>query len=122
MIYSQKLCTEELPFIVSWFKQSNELIKEEGLLDIEINLNKITVWMSLYESLEGDWLVWYDDMKLVGFSFHVQKAPSNNRPWIGMVLVDPEKRDCGYGIRIVNGLSNTLLKQGASIVYSAVPI
>lgn len=117
----RNLTKDDLGLISEWFKHSSEWIKEEGMLKEEIGPQRIGVWMSLYDRYEGDWLVWEDNGSTKGLSYHILHAPSNKRPWIGMVMVDPQFRGDGYGRQIIQLLSGKLQQEHFKIVYAGCP-
>lgn len=47
-----------------------------------------------YSMYNGSWLVWEKDGMPVAVSYHLEWSPSNGKPWLGTVLIDPaeEKR------------------------------
>nr|WP_272495819.1 GNAT family N-acetyltransferase [Bacillus pinisoli] len=71
---------------------------------------------------DGDWLVWYKNKARVAITYHVEHAPSNNRPWIGTVLVSPSERRLGIGKKVVEQLRGELSERGHKAVYAAVPV
>ncbi|MFD1735660.1 GNAT family N-acetyltransferase [Bacillus salitolerans] len=106
----------DVPFIRRLIKDSPEWLKEEGeSLDVYGIFNQ-------YKYLQGQWLVWKENNSLVGISFLVESAPSNNRPWIGTIIVRKDKRRHGMGSSIIAKLLAMLKQDGHKIAYAAVPI
>lgn len=79
-------------------------------------------YLKEYEKFPGEWRIWSDEDKLVGITYTVQKAPSNNKPWIGTILITRELRKRGYARRIVDSLSAEFSSQGNGAVFTSVPI
>ncbi|WP_261133841.1 GNAT family N-acetyltransferase [Bacillus sp. Marseille-Q3570] len=117
----RKLTEDDFEVITEWLEQSPEWLSEEGLLKKEMDLQRTKVWMSLYDKYDGNWLMWEENHSLKGISFHIINAPSNNKPWIGMIMVNPEYRGNGYGSSIVHHLCKRLELKGYNIVFTACP-
>ncbi|WP_349410357.1 GNAT family N-acetyltransferase [Pseudalkalibacillus sp. SCS-8] len=120
-MHVRNLISDDLPMMVDWFVESQDWIAEEGLLSSEIDVQRIQVWMSLYEKYEGEWLVWLKDESPIGMTFHVLSAPSNQKPWIGMVMVNPLYRRRHFGVEVVERIVEQISKEGTDIVYAASP-
>ncbi|WP_408010836.1 GNAT family N-acetyltransferase [Pseudalkalibacillus sp. A8] len=117
----RNLRKDDLGIISEWFKHSSDWIKEEGLLKEEIDPQRIEVWMALYDRYEGVWLVWEDNKSIKGISYHILDSPSNKKPWIGMVMVDPQDRGHGYGRRIIQLVCRKLQQEPDNIVFAGCP-
>jgi GNAT superfamily N-acetyltransferase len=70
----------------------------------------------------GVWLVWYKGSSRIGISYHIVQAASNNRPWIGTILINPAYRSNGLGKEIISFITNGLYQKGHKVVDAAVPI
>ncbi|MGP4083013.1 GNAT family N-acetyltransferase [Pseudalkalibacillus sp. R45] len=117
----RKMTEDDSEVILEWFKQSPEWLAEEGLLKEEMDLQRIKVWMSLYDKYDGIWLMWEENHTLKGISFHILNAPSNNKTWIGMIMVNPIYKRRGYGSSILHHLCKRLEQKHHKIVYTASP-
>nr|WP_239585873.1 GNAT family N-acetyltransferase [Bacillus mesophilus] len=71
---------------------------------------------------EGNWYVWLNGSQRVGVSYYVEHAPSNNRAWIGTILVNSAHRSAGIGKAILKLITEKLKRKGHKVVYAAVPI
>ncbi len=118
MIQARRLQEKDLPVLSKWFEQSEEWLKEEGLLAVEMSPSRLKLWMSLYDRYDGEWLVWFNADGFIGFSQHILHAPSNAKPWIGMVMIAPERRKQGWGKEI---LEEILRRVDYPIVFAGCP-
>ncbi|MGM7701016.1 GNAT family N-acetyltransferase [Pseudalkalibacillus sp. Hm43] len=121
MIQARRLQEKDHSVLSKWFEQSEEWLKEEGLLAIEMSPARLKVWMSLYDRYNGEWLVWFNKDGLIGFSHHILHAPSNTKPWIGMVMIAPELRRLGYGIKVLEEILRQVARSGYPIVFAGCP-
>lgn len=82
----------------------------------------LSSYMSQYEELEGEWRVWEKDGRQVAVSFHLESAPSNEKPWLGTLLVKPSERRKGIAHHIIRRLGAELSEKGNKAFFSGVPI
>ncbi|WP_251027554.1 GNAT family N-acetyltransferase [Bacillus sp. ISL-41] len=79
-------------------------------------------YMEQYERYSGEWRVWEKEGSPVAMSFHLESAPSNQKPWLGTILVKAEERRQGIVSAIMNQLSDEFKVNGQKAVFAAVPI
>ncbi|WP_456275641.1 GNAT family N-acetyltransferase [Bacillus sp. AK128] len=113
-LISKDLQEEDIPFFQGLIKASPEWEQEE------VSSAEIKTYLELYQ--EGTWSVWFEGENRVGISYYVENAASNNRPWIGTVLVASAYRSRGIGKEIVSMLMKDLQREGHKVVYAAIPI
>ncbi|MEK3710344.1 GNAT family N-acetyltransferase [Bacillus sp. FSL K6-1005] len=104
---------------LSWFEEIAEAHpvwkKEEfGEKDAES-------YMISYSMYNGSWLVWEKDGLPVAVSYHLEWAPSNGKPWLGTVLVDPAEERKGHAREIIEQIGQSL-KEKHRALFTAVPI
>ncbi|WP_328214048.1 GNAT family N-acetyltransferase [Bacillus atrophaeus] len=78
-------------------------------------------YMLSYSMYNGSWLVWEKDDLPIAVSYHLEWAPSNGKPWLGTVLVDPAEEKKGYARTIIEKIGQTLNEKHKA-VFAAVPI
>ncbi|MDQ0927354.1 GNAT superfamily N-acetyltransferase [Bacillus atrophaeus] len=78
-------------------------------------------YMLSYSMYNGSWLVWEKDGLPIAVSYHLEWAPSNGKPWLGTVLVDPAEEKKGYARTIIERIGQTLNEKHKA-VFAAVPI
>jgi len=78
--------------------------------------------MEHYKDFLGEWRVWEKARIPVAVSYHVESAPSNQKPWLGTILVKAEERRQGIASAIMNQLSDEFKMNGQKAVFAAVPI
>ncbi|GAM14617.1 unknown [Mesobacillus selenatarsenatis SF-1] len=78
-------------------------------------------YIEQYDGLSGEWRVWETTGRLVAISFHVESAPSNQKPWLGTILVKAEERRQGIASAIMNHLSDEFKLNGQKALFAAVP-
>jgi len=89
---------------------------------IELMDAKLSDYMKKYEELAGEWRMWEKENRPVAISFHVEYAPSNQKPWLGTLLVKASERRQGIGISVINILSAELKVKGHKAMFAGVPI
>ncbi len=106
----------DIPFFRTLIKSSPEWeVSECSAESLENYLNS-------YEEMNGIWSVWYAAETKIAISYSVEQAPSNGRPWIGTLIIEPTFRQKGWGKKIVRKLTSDFQNNGHQIVYAAVPL
>ncbi|MGQ5113420.1 GNAT family N-acetyltransferase [Bacillus halotolerans] len=78
-------------------------------------------YMISYSMYNGSWLVWEKDGLPVAVSYHLEWAPSNGKPWLGTVLVDPAEERKGHARKIIEQIGQSL-QDKHRVLFTAVPI
>lgn len=79
-------------------------------------------YMHGYSSLDGNWYIWLDNGIPIGITFIVNNAPSNNKMWLGTILIAKEHRNKGFARRIIKELANIALSKGVEAIFCGIPI
>lgn len=90
--------------------------------NIELKGLSLEEYMDQYERFLGQWRVWEKAGGPVAVSFHLDSAPSNQKPWLGTILVKAEERRRGIASAIMNQLSDEFKVNGQKALFAAVPI
>jgi GNAT superfamily N-acetyltransferase len=77
-------------------------------------------YMKKYD--EGEWRVWQLEERDVAITYHLEVAPSNQKPWIGTIIVNPNHRRQGIGVGIIQQLKKELQKKGHKAIFAGVPV
>jgi len=88
----------------------------------ELRSLSLQEYMEHYKDFLGEWRVWEKARIPVAVSYHVESAPSNQKPWLGTILVKAEERRQGIASAIMNQLSDEFKMNGQKAVFAAVPI
>lgn len=78
-------------------------------------------YMISYSMYNGSWLVWEKNGLPVAVSYHLEWAPSNGKPWLGTVLVDPAEERKGHARKIIEQIGKSLQDKHRAL-FTAVPI
>ncbi len=78
-------------------------------------------YMISYSMYNGSWLVWEKNGLPVAVSYHLEWAPSNGKPWLGTVLVDPVEERKGHARKIIEQIGQSLQDKHRAL-FTAVPI
>lgn len=105
----------DFPFMLSIIEESPRWEKSE------LKGRKLNEYIQTYNTLQGEWRQWNFNDELVAVTFHIDVSPSNQKPWIGTILVKKEKRLKGIGKEIINHLSQELLKKGKKVLFAGLP-
>lgn len=109
------------------------------MIESDVSLIKaFTTFDSLWKSIEmdaltakeyinkyvlGEWRVWQQqNNKDVAITYHLDHAPSNNKPWLGTVIINPNERRQGLGTQVVKHLKKELREKGHKAIFAGVPV
>ncbi len=81
----------------------------------------LTSYFHRYQSQSGEWRIWSKGDDDIGITYHVEKASSNGKPWLGTLLITPELRKRGFAHQIIQDIKNELKSKGNKILYTAAP-
>lgn len=105
----------DAPFILQLIKESPQW-KTNELKDL-----KLEEYFEMYTPVKGEWRVWDLNQKPVAVTFHVVKAQSNDKPWIGTIIVKENNRLQGVGKSVIHFLLSELKQMGSNVVFAGVP-
>ncbi|MDN4523570.1 GNAT family N-acetyltransferase [Fictibacillus fluitans] len=117
---SRLLVKDDLPFFKQMILSSPSWLVEEGLPG-EIRTAELESYMKKYDHTGGEWLIWIENGQKIGATYLVYAAPSNGKPWLGTILVDPEKRNQGNARQIVADCCRKV-ETITPVLFSAVPV
>lgn len=106
----------DLPFFHELISESSKWRRNE-LKDTELN-----EYLRQYEELAGEWRIWEFEGNPSAVSFHLESALSNQKPWMGTVLVKGRERRKGIGSTLINNIAQELKGKGHRALFSGVPI
>lgn len=115
-LINRLMMEEDIPFLKSLIKNSPEWELEE------CSYEGLEEYLKEYKDVNGKWHVWYADNKKMAISYSVEQAPTNHRPWIGTLLVEPSSRQKGNGKKIIQYLLDEFQDNNHHVVYAAAPI
>jgi GNAT superfamily N-acetyltransferase len=72
--------------------------------------------------VDGEWRIWQLEERDVAITYHLEVSPSNQKPWIGTVIVSPKDRRQGLGMAIVQQLKQELKQRGHKAIFAGVPV
>ncbi len=107
---------EDTPFLDELSKGSRKW-REIELKDLDL-----PAYMEQYDGMQGEWRIWETDGSPAAISFHLESAPSNQKPWLGTLLVRPEDRRKGIAGTLIANLCKELRDKDCKVLFSAVPI
>jgi N-acetylglutamate synthase-like GNAT family acetyltransferase len=107
---------EDLPFFQDLISSSSKWRKNE-LRDLSLE-----EYLEEYEGFSGQWRIWEKAGSSVAMSYHLESALSNQKPWLGTILVKSEERRRGVASEILNQLSEECKVNGNRAIFAAVPI
>ncbi|AYA75268.1 GNAT family N-acetyltransferase [Bacillus sp. Y1] len=87
-----------------------------------IEIEQLTAIEYMNKYLNGEWRVWQQDERDVAITYHLEFAPSNNKPWIGTVIINPNERRQGLGIRIIQHLKEELREKRHKAIFAGIPV
>ncbi|WP_226530585.1 GNAT family N-acetyltransferase [Metabacillus niabensis] len=116
-IKARELQSKDLPFFQELIDASPEW-QEEECVSVELE-----TYLLSYSMYKGQWRIWCDESdKNVGVSFMIEWSPSNEKPWIGTILIHPSKHHKGFGKMIIAHYKEVLSKKGYRVLFAGCPI
>lgn len=116
-MYSSELKPHHLDFFTQIIEDS-PIWKENEIKGLALER-----YINSYSNLQGVWRVWWlNSWEPIGITFLVEKAPSNNKMWLGTILIAKEHRNKGYAKNIIKELANQSLSNGEDALFCGVPI
>ncbi|WP_433749359.1 GNAT family N-acetyltransferase [Falsibacillus pallidus] len=102
-----------------WTKYEDEWLNEElsGFTDINS-------FFEYYQSFEGEWRIWETARsgEAIGLTYHMDSAPSNQKPWLGTIIVRPDSRNKSLGRGIIEKISEEMKGSSHKAMFAGVPI
>ncbi|MEK3989414.1 GNAT family N-acetyltransferase [Robertmurraya sp. FSL R5-0851] len=87
-----------------------------------IEMDALTAKEYINKYILGEWRVWQQNNKDVAITYHLDHAPSNNKPWLGTVIINPNERRQGLGTQVVKHLKKELREKGHKAIFAGVPV
>lgn len=106
----------DLPFFQDLVSSSAKWRKNE-LRDLSLE-----EYLEEYEGFPGEWRIWEKAGSPMAMSYHLESAPSNQKPWLGTILVKGEERRRGFASEVLNQLAKESKENGNRAIFAAVPI
>ncbi|WP_026584268.1 GNAT family N-acetyltransferase [Bacillus sp. J33] len=112
---SQYMENKDWPFFLQAIKDSPEWEEAEKS---EYNIKE---YLARYRKLNGEWRIWRLNGERSAITYHVESSPSNQKPWLGTILVKKEMRRKGIGIAIIRHICTELKGNGEKSLFAGVP-
>ncbi|MGD6818397.1 N-acetyltransferase family protein [Metabacillus sp. 84] len=106
---------EDLHFFKQCAQNSPDWIKEESDPD------ELSDYMKRHEMYQGEWRIWEKNGIPLAISFLAEWVPSNEKAWLGTILVHPDFRGRGTGKEILSLIGKELRLQGHKVLFAGVP-
>ena len=116
VLSARDLQSSDLPFFQELINASTEWQQEE------CTSGQLETYLLSYKMYNGKWKIWYDGATNIGISFLVEWSPSNEKPWIGTILIHPSKYHRGYGKMVIEWYKKDLARKGFNVLFAACPI
>ncbi|MCK6256863.1 GNAT family N-acetyltransferase [Fictibacillus sp. KIGAM418] len=116
---NRKIRDEDFDFFKEIIPHSHTWMKEEGLTGEE-NDEHLRSYLHRYDETGGEWLIWSGEGQKIGAAYLVYAAPSNQKPWLGTIVIHPEKRKQGFAKKIIEEISSMVIKN-SPVLFSACP-
>ena len=114
---AREIQASDLPFFQELVDASPEWQEEECVSD------DLETYVLSYLMYNGQWRIWYDESdNYVGISYMVEWSPSNEKPWLGTILIHPSKYRKGFGKKIIDQYKEELSQKGHKALFAGCPI
>ncbi|MTH52577.1 GNAT family N-acetyltransferase [Bacillus mangrovi] len=115
MLRSREFTGQDLRLFIDWAAESPEWEA------YETDASAIEEYMRRYDMYRGSWLVWEQHGEPAAITFSVEWAPSNEKAWIGTVIVNPAKRQTGIAKAVISSLAGHFKEKGHKVLFAGVP-
>jgi N-acetylglutamate synthase-like GNAT family acetyltransferase len=88
----------------------------------ELKNEDLSHYIEHYDDLTGEWRIWEIGASSVAISYHIETASSNNKPWLGTILVKASERRKGIANSMITYLASELKGKGYRAIFAGVPI
>lgn len=116
MKYDTSISKERLAnLLIEWtMEDENWLIAEFGRMPIA---EDILSYIQTYEGMGCEFRLWFNDENPVAITAVLDRAPSNQKLWIGTVVVAPVERNKGVGLSVIHAILN----EQKEVVFAGIP-
>ncbi|MDQ0231318.1 GNAT family N-acetyltransferase [Metabacillus malikii] len=87
----------------------------------ETDVDQLHIYLTHYKMYNGEWRVWQYNEHIIGIVYSMEWSPSNEKPWLGTILIHPDYRRKGFAKLIINQIADKLKQQGHSAIFAACP-
>ncbi|AZB42783.1 GNAT family N-acetyltransferase [Bacillus sp. FJAT-42376] len=115
MLISRNFKENDFSLLFEWVKQSPAWMEEET------NPEGLREYMKKYEMYQGNWRVWEQSDKPAAYTYTADWAPSNEKPWLGTILVNPSIRRTGIGKKVIGLIRNEMKEKNHKVLFAGVP-
>ncbi|KKI93787.1 hypothetical protein WQ54_01670 [Bacillus sp. SA1-12] len=88
----------------------------------ECHAEELDSYLNAYKMYNGEWKIWKLGEVQVGVTYSLEWSPTNEKPWIGTILIHQASRSQGLGRRILAEIGLELKQKGQKVVFAACPI
>lgn len=113
---SEKLETGDAAFLRFLISASENWQREECAVE------DLQSYLFSYAMYNGEWRIWSRDLKKVAVSYVLEWSPSNEKPWVGTILVHPSYRMKGIGRGILTEIGEDLRRKGHKALFAGCPV
>lgn len=74
-------------------------------------------YFQTYEGIGCEFRLWYKNDAPVAITAVLERAPSNQKTWLGMIVVDPSQRSAGIGRTVIH----SILSETREVLFAGIP-
>lgn len=100
-----------------------ELITDSSMwMQEECTPDQLEEYFLSYKMYNGNWTVWTKENEKAGISFHIDWSPSNEKPWLGTILIHKKFRRRGLAKEVINQISDELKRGSHKALFAGCPL
>lgn len=102
--------------LMEWTMEDKDWIEEEfGRMPIA---EDIFTYIQAYEGMGCEFRLWFKDEAPVAITAVLDQAPSNQKSWLGTIVVDPVQRRKGVGHDVIQ----CIVGEKREVVFAGIPL
>lgn len=101
--------------LYNWTRHDSNWYVEE--LGRQATKPDIVSYIQTYKGIGCKWKLWKRGDQPVAISCALPNAPSNHKPWVGTVVVNPEMRNLGIGRAVISKLREEI----DEVMFAGIP-
>jgi GNAT superfamily N-acetyltransferase len=102
--------------LIEWTMEDKDWLDEEfGRLPIAEDMLS---YIQTYEGMGCEFRLWFIDEEPVAITAVLDQAPSNQKSWLGTIVVDPAQRKKGVGQDVIH----SIVSEKEEVVFAGIPL
>ena len=103
-------------FLIEWTMEDKDWLTEEfGRMPFAEDMLS---YIQTYEGIGCEFRLWFKDEEPVAITAVLDQAPSNQKSWLGTIVVDPAQRKRGVGHNVIH----SIISEKREVLFAGIPL